>query len=417
VVKFRKRTKDVLLEYEPNFGGKHWIAEELRLHGEVLISKVFHFRTADLLEALPTTHDELDDFDEYEYRFRFAKRVNGYVRIEGRVLDIPNTVLIADNLMLERRLFAAIRDISIFRRLAKLVAPKSEIVVGGSRPDAIPIETYEDLLKRFPTTGELNRYAAARVATILGDHFEPLQDARARYERYLDRNRSTLKGAKLSHEALLKAELEKYVYIRDTIAEWLKSSDNRSEKDWQAMIINFLLLIFPKYVAVLDNVRIADFYSTPGKTHHRYIDLALVDAGGNIDVIEVKKPFEDALVAKGRYRDNSIPAKELAGSIMQAEKYLFHLSKWGVEGEKKLTAAHAGKLPSGLTIRVTNPKAMIIIGRDRKPNGKPALDPDQLFDLEVIKRKYANMMEIMTYDDLLRRLDNIIASLRTRAAT
>jgi len=40
----------------------------------------------------------------------------------------------------------------------------------------------------------------------------------------------------------------------------------------------------------------------------------------------------------------------------------------------------------------------------------------QQLDLEIIKRKYANMIDILTYDDLLRRLDNIIASLHSRAA-
>ena len=69
-----------------------------------------------------------------------------------------------------------------------------------------------------------------------------------------------------------------------------------------------------------------------------------------------------------------------------------------------------------MPIRVTNPKAMLILGRDRLPDGGEALTPRQLFDLEVIKRKYTNMMDILTYDDLLRRLDNIIASLIQRKA-
>ena len=180
------------------------------------------------------------------------------------------------------------------------------------------------------------------------------------------------------------------------------------------MILNFLLLIFPKYVAVLSNVTIADFYSKPGTKKTRYIDLALVDASGNLDVVEVKKPFDDALVSKGLYRGNSVPARELAGSIMQAEKYLFHLSKWGVVGEAKLTKDRSAELPSGLEIRITNPKAMVIIGRDTRPDGKPALSAAQRFDLEVIKRKYANMIDIITYDDLLRRLENILASLKRR---
>jgi hypothetical protein len=66
-------------------------------------------------------------------------------------------------------------------------------------------------------------------------------------------------------------------------------------------------------------------------------------------------------------------------------------------------------------IRITSPKAMIIFGRDRRPNGPPALDASQQLDLEIIRRKYANMIDILTYDDLLRRLDNIFASLHSRA--
>jgi hypothetical protein len=35
-------------------------------------------------------------------------------------------------------------------------------------------------------------------------------------------------------------------------------------------------------------------------------------------------------------------------------------------------------------------------GSIRKPDGSPALDQDQAFDLDFIKRKYMNMMDIMT---------------------
>ena len=154
-----------------------------------------------------------------------------------------------------------------------------------------------------------------------------------------------------------------------------------------------------------------------GSTKDRFIDLALIDAAGNIDVIEIKKPFDDALMGRTPYRDNYIPTKELSGGIMQAEKYLFHLTKWGLAGEKALTRRYSAKLPPGMTIRITSPKAMIILGRDRRPNGSPALNANQELDLEIIKRKYANMIDILTYDDLLRRLDNIIASLRSRASS
>ncbi len=407
---------DVVLTYRADQPGNGWVWQELRNHDTVTLSRVFTFERRDLI-AEPAEADQDNDFEAFQYRFRFGVRRDAYIHLEGRIFDIDNSVLIADaGLGLERKVFVAERNISIFRKIAELIAPDQPIIVGGSRAGAIPIPDFQALLSKFPNTVELNRYAAARVSNVIGDYITPLKDARAQYEAYLNRRRSTMTDAALAQPELLQTEIEKYVFIRDTIAEWLRDGATRSEGDWQKMILNFLLLIFPKYVAVLSNVKVVDAYSTPGATKDRFIDLALIDAAGNIDVIEIKKPFDDALMGHTPYRDNYIPTKELSGSIMQAEKYLFHLSKWGLAGEKMLTQRYAAKLPLGMGIRITSPKAMIILGRDRRPNGSPALDASQQLDLEIIKRKYANMMDILTYDDLLRRLDNIIASLRSRSA-
>ena len=430
MLKFVSIGDEVRLRYRPDFG-EGWVEERLRDHGSVTISRVFTFERADLVDAAGDDETEKagdqtgdvedfdfeDTFDADWFDFRFARRRDGYLHIDGRIFDIGNKVLIVDDeLALERKLFVAERNISVMARIAELLPPEQDIVIGGDRDQSVPLQTFLDLIKRFPGTTELNRYAASRVSTVLGDYFTLMVDARARYETYMDKARSSLEGPVLEHPELLQLELQKYVLIHDTIQDWLSSGDERPEKDWQKMLISFLLLIFPKYVAVLENVRVVDYYGgAGGKPTDRFIDLALVDASGNLDIIEVKKPFHDALVRKRPYRDNSVPTGELSGSIMQAEKYLFHLSKWGVEGEKKLSARYKDELPPGMTIRVTNPKAMIIIGRDRRIDGSAALAADQMFDLEVIKRKYANMMDIMTYDDLLRRLQNIIASLRKRA--
>ncbi|MEY9399508.1 hypothetical protein ABIF66_010293 [Bradyrhizobium japonicum] len=202
--------------------------------------------------------------------------------------------------------------------------------------------------------------------------------------------------------------------LREIILAWLGDATSYSEKDWQRLIIKVILLLFPKYVAVLEGVTVADFYSKPGTRKNRFIDICLIDAGGSIDVIEIKKPFDDVLLSRGLYRGNSVPTKELSGTVMQAEKYLFHLSKWGVEGERQLTKKYASVVPNGMQIRITNPKAMVLLGRDKRADGTSALTDEQLFDLEVIKRKYSNMMDILTYDDLVRRLDNVIASLSQR---
>lgn len=95
----------------------------------------------------------------------------------------------------------------------------------------------------------------------------------------------------------------------------------------------FLLLIFPKYIKILSNVTIHEYYSNAPKKTNRYIEISLIDVNGNLYIIEIKKPFDSFILRKNTYLGNSIPTTELSGGIMQAEKYLFYLSKWGVRGD------------------------------------------------------------------------------------
>lgn len=408
---FEVNARGAVLVYEPELGGPEWIVRELNDFGRVTISRAFTFDSQDLLQAPNVASDEPQD---PTFRFQFASKRDGYFVIPGRIFGIANEILIAETIWLDRKFFVAERNIGIFRRIARAVGNVTPIIVGGNNDAAIPESVYRDLLARFPTTGELDRYAAARVETIVGEYFDGLKSARDNYEAYLSKRIRLVDDAPLPQSQLLRAEIDKFIYLRDTISQWLTVANSYSEADWQRMIIKVILLLFPKYIHVEQSVTIADYYSRPGQRRSRQIDICLIDASGNLDVVEIKKPFDDVLLAKRPYRDNAVPTRELAGSIMQAEKYLFHLTKWGVEGERELTQRFAARLPADLKIKITSPKAMIILGRDQLPGGGDAFTPGQLLDLEVLKRKYANIMDIITYDDLLRRLSNIIASLRAR---
>lgn len=413
MINFEIKKRTIVLEYEQEFGGSAWVARALKQNGCVTINRVFRFLLEDLLGGLPESQDEEEN--ETVARFRFARKSKGYYRVPGRILRIENDVLLAEEgIPFERKLFVAERNINVFGYVAKLRPGGEEIVVGGSREGSIPAEVFQDLLAKFPNTGEMDRYASARVETVIGDYFDEMRSARDNYEAYLDKHKSTLSDNPLPQVEILQAEIDKFVYLRDTINKWLSSEKSRSEHDWQKMIIKIILLIFPKYIAVIENVQISDYYSKPDKKINRFIDLCLVDAVGNIDVIEIKKPFDNGVLGKRRYRDNYVPTRELSGTVMQTEKYIFHLSKWGVGGERRLTKDHQHNLPEGMSIRVTNPKGMIIVGRDAPSGLQKGMDAEQLFDLEIIKRKYANMIDILTYDDLLRRLNNIILSLSKR---
>jgi hypothetical protein len=406
MLKFQITATGVNLEYEVDQGtNSEWVWDELTENKKIRISRIFVFELGDLLNPPTSTQD----FVGYEYRFQFGTFDDGYVKIPARFLDIKNELLISRDMTLKRSIFVAERNVSIFGHLSELLEHSDPIVIGGTRPDAIPRSVFEELLKKFPNTYELNRYADARVQTILSQYLDGMKDARGRYESYLNKKSSLTSIAKLDLNALKIMEIEKYVLIRDLIDDALKTKTDLSEGEWQQIMLSFLLLLFPKYIKVLENITIHDYYSDTTKKTNRFIDIGLVDANGNLDVIEVKRPFDDKILRKSPYRDNSIPTSELSGSIMQAEKYLFHLSKWGVKGEDTLTKKYATELPTGMSIRISNPKAIIIVGRDQISGAN--MTGSQLLDFEIIKRKYANMMDIITYDDLLRRLNNTIIAL------
>jgi hypothetical protein len=395
----------------------NWVRHELDAHQEVTIAKVFHFTSDDLIGDLPeylrSFGDEEDTQDEEKeivgrsFTFSMGTVNEEYYRIKKSVLGTRHDVLLGREIELERRIFSAHRDISIFKNIDAVV--NQPIAVGGPNENCLPLEAFEELLRKFPTSTELTRYSRARVHNILKDYFGTMSDAEQQYQTYLTRRRKA--GRTLKRNTQLYAlEVEKFEFIRDRITEMLVEEQGYAEKDWQKLMVDFLLIIFPKYVAVLENVQVKDFYSTPGTTKNRYIDFALVDAAGNLDIIEIKKPSEDGLLATAQYRDNYVPRYALSGTIMQTEKYLMHLNKWGVLGERALTTKYANQLPAGLSVKVTNPKGLVITGRSKR------FDPKQQFDFDILRRKYANVVDIITYDDLLGRLENLITLFRARAS-
>lgn len=421
MIDFKTRKSRVIFEYISEFGSNAWVLSELRKSGRVQISRIFRFQQSDLSDGVrllgqdATRDAEIDD--QEMLRFRFAETKKGYHRIAGRLLGIRNDVwLQQDTVELERKTFVAERNINVFGRIAKLKEDDSPIVVGDPEKieGAISPEVFKELLANFPNSGEMNRYALARVEAVVGEAIQPMKSAREAYERYLNRRVSVVTDKPLEQEALIEAEIQKYVYLRDLIAQWLRKEEDRSEADWQRMIAKVILLLFPKYIAALESVPVSDVYSDPLRSTTREIDLCLVDASGALDVIEIKKPSAAAVLGRTLYRDNFVPTRELTGAIVQTEKYLFHLSKWGLKGEQKLTEKFKNHLPAGLSIRIANPKGLIIMGRTPMARIIQGRARDHQLDLEVIKRQYANMVDILTYDDLLARLDHVIASLRRR---
>ena len=290
--------------------------------------------------------------------------------------------------------FTAERRTSIFGVIAE-IRPK-RIVVGGNEPDAIPEAAFEELISNFPTSHELKRYVLARVAAVVREFSEAQVDAERLYRNYVSKrlNKRTRDIVGLFR----KEEERKYRYLFERLSAMLVAEETYTEAVWQAEILQIVLLLNPKYIKAIEHAPVRD--ADRGVT--REIDILLVDASGNVDVTEIKQPFDKCIVTEGQYRDNYIPLRELSGSIMQIEKYLYYLNRWGTAGEEALTTRYREGLPQGFSIKITNPSGIVIMGRDDN------LNEAQRRDFEVVKRKYKNIADIITYDDLLRRLEFVL---------
>lgn len=147
--------------------------------------------------------------------------------------------------------------------------------------------------------------------------------------------------------------------------------------------------------------------------------MLLFDASGNIDVLEVKRPFpKNRLIMRRRYRDNYVPARELSGGISQIEKYIFYLNHLGSKEErsfsddcKAILREKSGiELPDEFNLRALNPRGMLLIGYCDSGLDEQFTDEEQR-DFDLIRRQYAHITDILTYNDLLERLERMIIAM------
>lgn len=396
MIKFEKNTDQVVLSYSGESPDSRWVFQELNTKGYVTISSAFHFTKSELI-----TQFIEEDFED-GVDFKLAVKDREYYRFAKETLGTESDIYIYEAIKLERKLFVAERNINIFPKLDELIG--KPIYIGGDNENAIPETTYRKLLKDFPNTYELNRYAFARISSVISAFVETKDDYEHKYQKYLNEKPSKKGGNPL--KVFSSVELIKYESLLEKLTSMLGSPESAyTEKQWQDEILQIILLLSPKYIKVFKEVPVRDAYNKKDRS----IDFLLVDANGSTDIIEIKKPFDQCIVTTRTYRDNYIPLRELSGTVMQIEKYIFYLNKWGIKGEEELTQKYRSELPAGFEIKITNPLGIIIMGRTK------GLNKEQLADFEVIKRKYKNVIDIITYDDLLQRINFIIDAVKSKS--
>lgn len=404
MITFSFKDDKILLHYTPERDG-NWIKEAIDRRPYITLKKTFTFWKELLIvekEINDSEEDEFPDFEEFETTSFLFAILNGeyYKLVRGIVAD-KFDVYFHKTLPITAGYFVADSNVSVFKVIGSIY--KGDIYVGGEKPESLSGEAFDNLLKLFPTAYERKKYIEARVSSVFRNYFDNVKDAEKTYQKYIDKKLSSNKGNNLS-KTFQEYEIAKYHIILDKLKEMLLQEIDYSEHQWQEEILQIVLLLYPKYVFVFREVPVYSKYTDGIK--EKSLDFLLVDSNGNTDIIEIKKPFENAIMTKGVYRDNFIPLRELSGTVMQVEKYVYYLNRWSEEGEKHLTNKYKDALPEGFDIKITNPNGIIIMGRENN------LSTEQKRDFEVVKRKYKNVVDIITYDSLIERLETTIKQMK-----
>ena len=406
-VEFEVFDNEFCLIYRPR-DDTSWVHERFARGDDLVVKGTFHLTLRDLVkdhaQGVNSANDDDDILwvDDDRLIFVIATAEGEYFRFKPEILDFDTPVLLHRDTRPNWKWFSAERNVSILRVIQSLNLER--IVIGGPDPDAIPSSEYERLLNQFPTPHELRRYVQARVGTVVRQYAEPAVDAEALLNAYVDK-RTTATVPDLE-KPFRQFDIAKYAFALDRLQAMLANEAGTSEAQWQLEIVEIILLLNPRYIKAFTEVRLWD----ADNSTWRRIDILLVDASGNVDVIEIKKPMGKPIMLPARYRDHHLPMRDLVGAMGQVTHYLRYLNRWGLRGEDYLTKLLGADLPAGFRIQITNPLGIVIMGRCN------TLSDVQRREFEMLRRDSKGIVDIITYDDLLARLQAVLDQLRSGPA-
>ena len=345
--------------------------------------------------------EDVEGEDDWEETLRFYIGTVGeaYTQLDSEVFGTDHSFYFGNEIKLKPEMFTAYRNISILRKIDEVI--ERDFYIGGNweNHNGISKETFDDLIKKFPKTAELDKYAHKRIASIIKDYFPECDKYEAIYERFVEsKNSSYASFVPTISKFNVQIELEQFTVAYQALKDMLDRYEAVDEKQWQEKIHNILQLLYPKYICCAREIK---FY---GGKNDKQPDFLLVDANGFVDILEIKKADVRVLT---QYRNNYVSSREVSGAIQQIEKYIFCLNS-SDKAKKDVSNKLAAFLPEEMEVKIINPQGILLSGRSNE------FTEEQQKDFELIKRQYKHVADIMTYDDLLFRLGNIIKSLKLK---
>lgn len=344
--------------------------------------------------------EDITLYDEKTISFYVGKKEGNLIKLDKKTMDIKNNFYFPEDYTFKRETFIALYNISIISRIDSII--DKDLYIGVEQEqNSISIELFDKLIKLFPNRTELKKYTEKRISLILKESLNEIDKYEFIYEKYLSKKEDKIKKEMYISKNKLKIAYEQFSTAISELEYMLENEQYFSEKDWQIRIFGILQLLYPKYIHFEREMSFSGIDS-----YDKRPDFILVDANGFIDILEIKKPNVSILSKNMKYRNNYVPVRELSGTVQQVEKYIYCLNN--LNSNNIFFKTLEKRLPNCMKVKVLNPNGMIILGRSNEFNEQ------KVQDFELIKRQYKNIAEIITYDDLLIRLKNIVSSLENR---
>ncbi len=338
--------------------------------------------------------------DDESICFTIAKTKENYYLLDREVFGIKHNISIEKKLNISDKWFITYPKTSVIKKIDELLQDDLCIVADeNGEENYLPSRAFLELIEVFPNSYEVKKYVSSRISYLLSTYVEGVWKNKESYERYLEKKEANLPLSSFPNIKLMGYEMYKKAY--DELELMLKNSMSYSEKEWQRRIYEIICVLYPKYIARFREIEVG----TDGR-HMKTPDFMLVDSAGFVDILEIKKPDGIKVVSTTEYRNNYVASRDLEGAIVQIEKYIYILNHEGEARVKKIQDKVRNHLPSNFRLKVVNPQGILLLGRSNN------LTDEQLFDFEIIKRQHKNIVDIMTYDDLLKRFRNILNQIK-----
>ena len=407
----------LFLEYipeRPNFLEELENREKSKTYSGVNLRNTFwvdytlYEKSLALLKEIDKEEDYPTDGDEFYFLIGTLEK--DFYKLDNNVLGLKFDLFFDKSIKIDIHNFVKSGigyGYSVFKGFNEIYNGKQLYIVKEKNfPDVIDetlsLAQLKDCINLIPTNTEIAKYRLSRYTKALINYLD-VKDKETEFNQYIKKKTcSKISSDSCADKKFIQFDKVKYESYLDKLKNMLENFDTYNENDWQVEILKIFKLLNPKYIYVGEKIQLTSFI-TQGNI---YPDIVLVDNDGNIDLIEIKRPQYD-IFYKNVYRNNYVPIRELQGTCMQLQNYLISLTKTSNDSLQQEKFKVDSNIPKDFQLKATSPKGYIIYGRDMQLEGNEKM----LTDFQIVRNMYSNVIDIITYDDLIRRLENMLKAL------